>query len=373
LSSSPCLGDRGPRHGTEIPVGNACPAAGTRPELDGNRSGTGVAANEASQAVPRLDRDGVPLAVRFRIASITYTKGAEEPPKRFALRGGIRGALGECRSGGCQIRESQTARERRAWVERQERFKDLQEEYERRSAAASTPEERRQLAQAFSEQRRAHREEDVRLGKRSPGLAVQMHQIMWARWIEVAVEHERGQASVPGHCGEARERRDPPRVPCVTRRGHRSSPHHRGGVRGHQVPHPPANASGQAPCRDKRHQELRHGFRVAFGVSGATDNRLAEELKWLFTLRDSAAHPYTESEPPAKHPAGINTGVEHSNFNAITSGRAVDAAMAVMDLVASPPKPSGRWIERWASDRAPYQVGIQQLRRDRDSRPLRVP
>jgi hypothetical protein len=126
------------------------------------------------------------------------------------------------------------------------------------------------------------------------------------------------------------------------------------------------------PRRDKRHQELRHGFRVAFGVSGATDNRLAEELKWLFTLRDSAAHPYTESEPPATHPAGINTGVEHSNFNAITSGRAVDAAMAVMDLVALPLRPSGRWIERLASDRAPYQVGIQQLRRDRDSRPLRV-
>jgi hypothetical protein len=67
---------------------------------------------------------------------------------------------------------SQSARERRAWVERQERFKDLQEEYERRSAAAASPEERRALAQRFSEQRRAHREVDVRLGRRSPGLAV---------------------------------------------------------------------------------------------------------------------------------------------------------------------------------------------------------
>ena len=35
-----------------------------------------------------------------------------------------------------------------------------------------------------------------------------------------------------------------------------------------------------------------------------------------------------------RHPAG-NTGVEYQKFNAITSGRAVDAAMAVLDRVAS--------------------------------------
>ena len=265
------------------------------------------------------------------------------------------------------IEESPTAQERRAWVERQERFKDLQEEYERRSAAASSPEERRQLAQAFSEQRRDHREEDVRIGKRSPGLAVRMHQIMWARWIEVAVEHElearRAYLDIvakPESDAILREFRAS--LVAVTAAAHTIEAVF-GDIK-YLIP--------PQPRRDKRHQELRHGFRVAFGVSGAPDERLAEELKWLFTLRDSAAHPYTESEPPARHPAGINTGVEHSKFNAITSGRAVDAAMAVLDLAASSPTPSGRWIERWATERAPHQVGIQQLRQRRDGEPLPV-
>jgi hypothetical protein len=266
------------------------------------------------------------------------------------------------------IEESQNARERRAWVDRQERFKDLQEEYERRSAAASSPEERRQLAQVFSQQRKAHREEDVSLGKRSPGMAVQMHQIMWARWIEVSVEHElearRAYLDIvakPESDAILREFRAS--LVAVTAAAHTIEAVF-GDIK-YLIP--------LQPRRDKRHQELRHGFRFAFGVSGAIDERLAGELKWLFTLRDSAAHPYTESEPPARHPAGINTGVEHSKFNAITSGRAIDVAMAVLELAASPPRPSGRWIERWAAERAPYQLGIQQLRQKRDSEPLPSP
>jgi len=46
---------------------------------------------------------------------------------------------------GVTARESRIEQERRAWAERQERFKDLGEEYQRRLAAAASPEERRQL------------------------------------------------------------------------------------------------------------------------------------------------------------------------------------------------------------------------------------
>jgi hypothetical protein len=263
------------------------------------------------------------------------------------------------------VRESQTARERRTWVERQERFKDLQEDYDRRSAAASSPEERRQLAQVFSEQRRAHREEDIRLGKRSPGIAVRMHQIMWARWIEVAVEHElearRAYVNIvakPGSDAILREFRAS--LVAVTAAAHTIEAVF-GDIK-YLIP--------PQPRRDRRHQDLLNGFHAAFGVTGAREEQLAEELDWLFTLRDFAAHPYTESELPAQHPTGINTGVEHSMFNAVTSRRAVDAAIAVLDLAASPPSPSGRWLERWATERAPYQSGIQQLRRDRDKEPM---
>ena len=40
---------------------------------------------------------------------------------------------------------------------------------------------------------------------------------------------------------------------------------------------------------------------------------------------------------PAQHPAGINTGARHSEFNALTSGRAVDAALMMME------RPWPRW------------------------------
>jgi hypothetical protein len=174
------------------------------------------------------------------------------------------------------IEESPAARERRAWVERQERFKDLQKEYELRSAAAPSPEERRQLAQVFSEQRRAHRDEDVRLGRRSPGLAVQMHQIMWARWIEVAVEHELEARRAYLDIGAKPEsdailREFRASLVAVTAAAHTIE-----AVFGDiKYLIPPQSR------RDKRHQELRHGFRVAFGVSGATDEQLSEEFRWL--------------------------------------------------------------------------------------------
>ena len=87
-------------------------------------------------------------------------------------------------------RESPFEQERRSWVEREQRFKDLEEDFQRRIAAAETPEDIRELKHAFGEERRSFRQEAVELGKRSPGLSIAMHQIMWARWIEVAVDHE---------------------------------------------------------------------------------------------------------------------------------------------------------------------------------------
>lgn len=266
---------------------------------------------------------------------------------------------------GVTARESRIEQERRDWVERQERFKDLGEEYERRLAASASPEERRQLQQWFSEQRRAHRQADVELGKRSPGLAISMHQIMWARWVEVAVEHELEarrafQDIVAKPDSDALLREFRASLVAITAAAHTIEAAF-GDIK-YLVP--------RQPRRDNRHKELRHAFRIAFGVSGTEDEDLARELRWLFTLRDSAAHPYTESEAPRQHPAGINTGAEHSEFNAITSGRAVDAAMVVTEFAASPPKPQSHWIERWASERSAYHGPIQQLRRDRNAAAL---
>lgn len=114
-----------------------------------------------------------------------------------------------------------------------------------------------------------------------------------------------------------------------------------------------------------RHSKLRNAFRIAFGIADSDDAKLTHELAWLFARRDSAVHPYTELVPTEQHPSGINTGVEHSLFNAVTSGRAVNTAMTVIQHAAAPHNPD-HWIARWATERmtsALATVGdLQQLR-----------
>jgi hypothetical protein len=257
--------------------------------------------------------------------------------------------------------------ERRAWVERQEEFKDMQEDYDRQVAAVTNPDKRREITMQFAAARQAHRREDIALGKRSPGLGIAMRQIMWARWMEVAVEHEvearrcfREIVAKAESDSVLREFRAS--LVAVT-----ASAHTIEAVFGEiKFLIPPQ------PRRDKRHGELRHAFRIAFGIPDADDSRLANELAWLFELRDSAAHPYTELVPAGRHPAGINTGAEHSLFNAVTSGRAVDAAMTVIRFANAPPLPLNRWIERWVAERVNPSQGmvVDASRKLRASEPI---
>ncbi len=262
--------------------------------------------------------------------------------------------------------ESRIEQERRSWTERQQRFKDLEEEFQRNLAATTDAEERRALKQKFGVERRLQREGDIRLGKRTPGLSIQTHQIMWARWIEVAVEHEL-EARQAFKELMSRAHSDPLLIEfraslvAVTAAGHTIEALF-GDIK-YLIP--------IQPRRNNRHQQLQHSFRVAFGIPDAKDQRFASELAWLFTRRDSAAHPYTESAPTERHPAGINTGVENSYFNAITSGRAVDLAMDLLAVAEAPPEPHSRWIERWVEERAPYQTGVvEELRTRRQAHSL---
>jgi hypothetical protein len=120
------------------------------------------------------------------------------------------------------------------------------------------------------------------------------------------------------------------------------------------------------PRRDNRHSQLRHALRTSFGIIDPEDAKLADELAWLFANRDSAVHPYTELVPTKQHPTGISTGVEHSLFNAVTSGRAVETAMTVIQVAASPRNPHNHWIERWVAELVTPALGkvndLQQLR-----------
>ena len=55
---------------------------------------------------------------------------------------------------------------------------------------SKTREERQRLMNEMGAYRQKHRQDDVARGKRVPGGRIQMHAIMWPRWIEVAVNHE---------------------------------------------------------------------------------------------------------------------------------------------------------------------------------------
>jgi hypothetical protein len=258
-------------------------------------------------------------------------------------------------------KESRVEAERREWVERYELFKDLEERYGRQRARSTDPAERRKLAGEFAAKRRAHREMDIALGKRSPSTGVAVRQTMWLQWLEIAVRNEmvarRGfQELITNQASDPLGREFRASLIAVT-----ASSNAIEAIFG-EVKYliPPQ------PRRDKRHNQLRHAFRISFGIAAPDDAKLYDQLATLFSLRDSAVHPYTELVPTEQHPAGINTGVEHSLFNAVTSGSAVETAITVIQFAAAPPKPFNYWIARWAAERVTPALGavggLQQLR-----------
>jgi hypothetical protein len=96
---------------------------------------------------------------------------------------------------------------------------------------------------------------------------------------------------------------------------------------------------------------------AAFGLN-AGQSSTRDQLRWLFERRNEAVHPYTELEPPRVHPAGLNSSAETAEFNAVESSRAVDIAMAMLELAAAPPNPHGRWMTRWVAEREPYHSTV---------------
>jgi hypothetical protein len=109
---------------------------------------------------------------------------------------------------------------------------------------------------------------------------------------------------------------------------------------------------------------------AAFGLNAGESSTTRDQLRWLFERRNEAVHPYTELEPPRVHPAGLNSSAETAEFNAVESSRAVDIAMAMLELAAAPPNPHGRWMTRWVAEREPYHsTVIAPLRERRVTRP----
>jgi hypothetical protein len=180
-----------------------------------------------------------------------------------------------------------------------------------------------------------------------------MHQIMWARWAEVAVEHElearRALADVIARTGgEALLREFRASLVAVTAAAFAIE-----GIYGDVKYLIPAQSK-----TGKRRKDLVNRLGVAFGISDDDRTQLLSDLAWLFGLRDDAAHPYTESKPPVPHPSGANTGYENSLYNAVQCGRAIDVMMRVLGIAADPPKTHSRRIERWGEERKPYHDNV---------------
>lgn len=265
-------------------------------------------------------------------------------------------------------RESKREQARRAYIEALERHLDDAEQYDRDLAQASSPEERSQLMSAFSRRRSRYREDEIAAGRRPRGTSVMLQQNMWARWIEVAVDQELRavRAFIPLLEGSANSLMDEfhASLLAVTSAAYTIEALY-ADVK-YRVPPPQ-----QRPRA--RDSQLAGIFCTAFGLTDTTVHGLEAELRWLFELRDLAVHPYTEPALPERHPAGINTGKENSAFNAVVSGRAVGAALRLLDIAANPPAPYGRWIERWAETREPYMRNVVrplQSRRAQERRPM---
>lgn len=268
--------------------------------------------------------------------------------------------------GGPSLRLSAAVeRKRRGAIEREEQLADLAEQYAADLEQEGTKEGKAAVMAAFAKARTKRRLEQIKAGDRPPGASVLLHQILWARWIEVAVENEM----------KARDAfsRALNKQPEALIEDFRASL-----VAISAAAHVIEAVFGEIKYRipdqvhaAKRHLELRRAFTVAFGLNNQADGRLLRDLQWLFELRDLAVHPYAEAGLPKRHPAGYVTGAENGDFNAVTTRRAVDIAMSLLAFAQFPPKALNRAIERWAEKRQPYHVQVVDgLRVQRAASPL---
>jgi hypothetical protein len=252
-------------------------------------------------------------------------------------------------------------RERRETVQRYHELKDGSEKFDEAMATTTDESQKATLMEAFEADRRTRREEHVRRGKRPAGGGIMLQQVMWIRWIEVAVEQERHawEAHARIRAGDVQFLTNELRHSLVAISAAASSIEALVEDVRYLVPEIPRRSKATAARRNAR------VLRDAFGPDDRRVNALASDLWWLFDRRNEGVHPYSELREPQLHPAGVSTGAEAAAFNAVESGRAVDIAVDVLSLAARPPRPANGWVSRWVVERAPYQEAVVDLVRQR--------
>lgn len=97
--------------------------------------------------------------------------------------------------------------------------------------------------------------------------------------------------------------------------------------------------------------------RMLFDLSGI--ERLDQQMKQLFGLRDDAAHPWVAVRPPKPHPYGLaNTSVEVATYTPEVASESIDLACSLLDRCTLHPLASNRSAKRWAQDQ---RAGVERL------------
>ena len=252
-----------------------------------------------------------------------------------------------------KLTRRQREADRRTTVERYHALADAAESYEIDRAAAATEAERQALMNKFSDFRRAHREEDVRRGKRPEGTAVMMQRVLWGTWLAIAVTHLQrargyydrivaGDASVLEL--ELRESFEAIGAAVTTIEALYEELVYLMPVRSQRF--------------DERYEQVADLLEAVLGLDTATAAELKGRLQDVYDARHDALHPYSELEGPKPHPAGVeSTGAEHAIYNALTAETTIATALAVLDFAEAPPNPASRWVTRWCEERRDYFVG----------------
>lgn len=262
--------------------------------------------------------------------------------------------------------ETDRDRERRETVRRHHVLKDREEDFHAAKASTTDPDDRRLLNEEMYGFRRAHREEDVRRGKRPLRSGVTMRQNMWARWLEVSAEHL--ELAETAHAELQARRRDDAMMDEL---------------RASLVVCTAATATIEALYEDvryliplrprKRHRadQMSDCIAAVFGLPESQESELRRDLKELFTYRDESLHGYTEARSPREHPLGFRTGSEMAVFNALECRRYMGLALDVLGFSDYPSSSTDRWVSRWVNERSAYHLQVVRPIRDAFSNPGR--
>jgi hypothetical protein len=259
--------------------------------------------------------------------------------------------------------ETPSERERRTLVEREEDFLDAQERYVEQFNSAQNPGARQSISEELGELRRRHREETLPDSPAGAAIAL-MQEVLWDRWIRIAVKAELGARSdhrriVADPESDAISSELDNSLTCMTACAHAVE-----GLYGEIKYLIPAPTSQRDRDRDRR---VSRAFNLAFGN---TPSDFRERIEWLFDKRDFAVHPFSMFEPVEAHPLGLMSSSTAAAFNAVECQRAVDLTMELLELAEDPPAPHSHRVTRWAGSRRLYHDRVDELRLARNADPF---